>query len=61
MVLRQLWGPERTVWGSVTREVTRLPTSASNLFIFEVELVAEHLQGWKNVENFKENWKSIEE
>ena len=61
MVLRQLWGPERTVWGGVTREVTRLPTSASNLFIFEVELVAEHLQGWKNVENFKENWKSIEE
>ena len=43
MVLRQLWGPERTIWGSVTREVTRLPTSAGNLFIFEVELVAEHL------------------
>ena len=43
MVLRHLWGPDRTVWGSVTREVTRLPTSASNLLIFEVELVAEHL------------------
>ena len=28
---------------SVTREVTRLPTSAGNLFIFEVEVVAEHL------------------
>ena len=43
MVLRQLWGPKRTVWGSVTREVSRLPTSASNLFFFEVEVVAEHL------------------
>ena len=42
MVLREL-ELERTVWGIGKREVTRLPTSASNFFIFEEELVAEHL------------------
>lgn len=47
------YGPEIVVGtgensvGKSGREVTSLPTSARNFFIFEVELVAECLQDWE--------------
>ena len=47
------YGPEIVVGtgenslGKPDRKVTRLPTSATNSFIFEVELAAECVQLWK--------------
>ena len=49
-------GLETTVWGSLTREVTKPPSSARNVFIFEVELGLENVGNVK--ETIKENCKS---
>lgn len=39
--------------GQSDKEVTRLPTAATNSFIFEVELVAECLQHWRRCGEYK--------